>query len=238
MIRTLAVPLFLAFYTSYLPGSVVGKLNPVRAEKPAPTYVGASTVAIYPPPDVTVDTALFPDESHIGYPGPTPSKPPLPRQRYSRMLLTSWTDSSLLFSRIAGDESFVVATAPAYPYKNDIIPLIQPGTLGKQAPIPKPDTNPHPEFNPLRYVGNMSPWYSTSFGLNNVTPLIPAKCALTQVHFVREKIRISLALIRRATLLHSYKRFVSWAVVSPWRSLPDIRFMAFSIRCKSQRRRL
>lgn len=97
MIRTLAVPLFLAFYTSYLPGSVVGKLNPVRAEKPAPTYVGASTVAIYPPPDVTVDTALFPDESHIGYPGPTPSKPPLPRQRYSKMLLTSWTDSSLFF---------------------------------------------------------------------------------------------------------------------------------------------
>lgn len=48
------------------------------AKKPTPTthaatYVGVTTSDVYPPPGATVDTALFPPESVLGFPGPTPS---------------------------------------------------------------------------------------------------------------------------------------------------------------------
>ena len=40
-------------------------------------------------------------------------------------------------------------------------------------------------FNPVRYWGNLTPWFSTSFGLEHASPLVPDQCALTQVHLVR-----------------------------------------------------
>lgn len=89
-----------------------------------------------------------------------------------------------------------MATAPAYPYKNSFDPLIEPGTYGnKQVPVAKPNTEPVAGFNPLRYWGNLSPWYSTSFGLDTASPIVPDQCALTQVHFVSSRHTLSSLLM-------------------------------------------
>lgn len=73
--RTSSLLITLLSTLSYLPDRVLvlGKAVRARAPTAAPTYVGGSTVAVYPPPSVTVDTSVFPDESHLGFTGPTPS---------------------------------------------------------------------------------------------------------------------------------------------------------------------
>lgn len=78
------VSLALAFLASSTDGVIakptrVGAVPVVRAAKkpatttPAATNVGITTADVYPPPGATVNTALFPPESVLGYPGPTPS---------------------------------------------------------------------------------------------------------------------------------------------------------------------
>lgn len=43
-----------------------------------------------------------------------------------------------------------------------------------------------PAFNPLRYWGNLGPWFSVggAFGLPETSPQVPQGCELTQVHLL------------------------------------------------------
>ncbi|KAH9926852.1 phosphoglycerate mutase-like protein [Amylocystis lapponica] len=76
-----------------------------------------------------------------------------------------------------GDEAEVIATAPVAAVKADTYPLINPVQQSAA------DT---PSFNPLRYFGNLSPWFSVggAFGLPDTSPQVPAGCDLTQVHLL------------------------------------------------------
>ncbi|KZT07051.1 phosphoglycerate mutase-like protein [Laetiporus sulphureus 93-53] len=77
-----------------------------------------------------------------------------------------------------GAEPEAIQTAPAAPVKSDTYPLINPYTSseGKQA-----------SFNPMRYWGNLSPWWSVggAFGLPDTSPQVPEGCELVQVHLVQ-----------------------------------------------------
>nr|VWO94250.1 Acid phosphatase [Ganoderma boninense] len=54
-----------------------------------------------------------------------------------------------------GDEAWVIETAPVAPEKHDVYPLVDP--VAAQAPMN------HPSLDPMRYWGNLSPWwYPTS----------------------------------------------------------------------------
>ncbi|EED80595.1 predicted protein [Postia placenta Mad-698-R] len=72
-----------------------------------------------------------------------------------------------------GAEPEAIQTAPAAPIKTDTYPLIDPYTI--------------PGFSPLRYWGNLSPWFSVggAFGLPDTSPQIPVGCELTQVHILQ-----------------------------------------------------
>ncbi|TBU34598.1 phosphoglycerate mutase-like protein [Dichomitus squalens] len=77
-----------------------------------------------------------------------------------------------------GDEAWVLETAPVAPVKADVYPLINP--VEGQAPVSTPG------FNPMRYWGNLSPWWSlgeNAFGLKS-TAKVPTGCELTQVHLL------------------------------------------------------
>ncbi|OCH96218.1 phosphoglycerate mutase-like protein [Obba rivulosa] len=76
-----------------------------------------------------------------------------------------------------GDEAEAIATAPAAPQKLDTYPLLNPLTE---------KTGETPSFNPLRYWGNLAPWYSVgdAFGLPDASPQLPKGCELTQVHLL------------------------------------------------------
>ncbi|CCM05833.1 uncharacterized protein FIBRA_08069 [Fibroporia radiculosa] len=77
-----------------------------------------------------------------------------------------------------GAEPDAIQTAPAAAMKVDTYPLINPYTG-------EPGVNP--EFNPMRYWGNLAPWWSVggAFGLPDTTPQIPESCELTQVHLLQ-----------------------------------------------------
>ncbi|KAI0756702.1 phosphoglycerate mutase-like protein [Daedaleopsis nitida] len=77
-----------------------------------------------------------------------------------------------------GDEPWVLATAPAAPKKEDVYPLVNPA--GTQTSLKKPS------FNPMRYWGNLSPWWSQqgSWGLPDASAVVPSGCELTQVHLL------------------------------------------------------
>ncbi|KAF9517079.1 hypothetical protein BS47DRAFT_1340107 [Hydnum rufescens UP504] len=143
----------------------------------AGTYVGSTSTAAFPPPDVPIDHGLFPPGDVLGFEGKTAT----------------------------GDEAFAVQTAPAYAYNHDFVPLIQPDVdksrhkhkVADDIDLVIEDTNPLAEdddeeiarkkkkpFNPVRSWGNLTPWFSSSFGLDKASPLIPDQCALSQVHLV------------------------------------------------------
>lgn len=72
----------------------------------------------------------------------------------------------------------MLETAPVAPVKDDVYPLINPVEV--QTPVSTP------AFNPMRYWGNLSPWWSlgeNAFGLKS-TPKVPTGCELTQVHLL------------------------------------------------------
>lgn len=102
----------------------------------------------------TVNTSLFPPESKVGYPGPTPT----------------------------GLEPNAIQTAIAYPYNDgkdgsaNSFPLIKAQPHGKGAAEDK--------FDITQYWGNLSPWYSlrsADYGLPDASPLAPAGCEVTQM---------------------------------------------------------
>lgn len=79
---------------------------------------------------------------------------------------------------VAGDEAWVLQTAPVGPLREDVYPLIS--SVEAQKTVQKPS------FNPSRSWGNLSPWFSVGdeFGLPDASQVVPAGCELTQVHLL------------------------------------------------------
>ncbi|KAI0715319.1 phosphoglycerate mutase-like protein [Earliella scabrosa] len=77
-----------------------------------------------------------------------------------------------------GDEAWVVETAPAAPLKEDFYPLVQPAVAETSMK--------NNSFNPVRYWGNLSPWWSVGgdWGLPDASAIVPTGCELTQVHIL------------------------------------------------------
>ena len=89
----------------------------------------------------------------------------------------TWTLLTSIFST-AGDEAWVVETAPAAPVKEDFYPLVQPAVAETSMK--------NNSFNPVRYWGNLSPWWSVggAWGLPDASAMVPTGCELTQVHIL------------------------------------------------------
>ncbi|KAF9015491.1 histidine phosphatase superfamily [Cyathus striatus] len=66
----------------------------------ASSFAGSTSTAVFPPPNATLTDvqSFFPDASHVGFPGPTPT----------------------------GDEAEAIATAPAFASVDSIFPLVKP----------------------------------------------------------------------------------------------------------------
>ena len=136
----------------------------VAADISASTFAGATTAFQYPPNVTALPTSYFPDESQVGFGGPTPSTSHF---SYCHSLI------QLLF--LAGDEAAAIETAPAIPPVDDIYPLVAPAAANSNAE----------EFDVLGYLGNLSPMKSVpSFNLPKASPQIPEGCALSQVHLL------------------------------------------------------
>lgn len=120
----------------------------------AATNVGVSTMDVYPPAGTEVNASLFPPESVVGFPGPTPS----------------------------GVEPNAIQTAPAYPYNEQAAfswPLIKPkphgsGSQSSDFDIAKYWGNLSPWYSVQ----------SADYGLPNASPLIPDGCEITQMHLL------------------------------------------------------
>ncbi|KAK7737395.1 hypothetical protein SLS62_011433 [Diatrype stigma] len=127
----------------------------------ASSNVGAPTSDVYPPAGTTVDLELFPPESKVGFAGPTPT----------------------------GVQPAAAQTAQLYPYNTgpgNQFPLVaSPPHAEESEPSSYPTADP--DFNILRYWGNLSPWYSLSsadYGLPDASPLVPDGCTITQLHLL------------------------------------------------------
>ncbi|KZT05885.1 phosphoglycerate mutase-like protein [Laetiporus sulphureus 93-53] len=77
-----------------------------------------------------------------------------------------------------GAEPEAIATAPAAALNYDTYPLV--------APLLQSFASAEAAFNPMRYWGNLSPWFSdkAAFGLTETSPQVPAGCELEQVHLL------------------------------------------------------
>ncbi|TFK56976.1 phosphoglycerate mutase-like protein [Heliocybe sulcata] len=76
-----------------------------------------------------------------------------------------------------GDEAEAIQTAPAASEMESIYPLTDPIAYGSEKP----------GFDPIRYWGNLSPWYSvpsSAHGLPEASPQIPEGCSINQVHLL------------------------------------------------------
>ncbi|GJN89464.1 hypothetical protein Rhopal_002450-T1 [Rhodotorula paludigena] len=107
-----------------------------RASSVAASDAGVSVSDVYPPTGAVANPTLFPDETQVGYPGPTPT----------------------------GVEPFAVQTAASYPTHTDIYPLVVPAASdakdAKSFDISKYWGNLSPQYsvNPAQYgLANASP---------------------------------------------------------------------------------
>ncbi|WRT67489.1 uncharacterized protein IL334_004461 [Kwoniella shivajii] len=120
--------------------------------KRADSDVGSTTSDVYPPTGTSVNSAVFPGESKVGYPGVT----------------------------VTGVEPAAIQTAASYPSndgQSSSYPLV----------VDQPEDNPSEDIDITKYWGNLSPWYSvpsSSYGLNETSPLAPEGCSVTQVHLL------------------------------------------------------
>ncbi|KAG0645711.1 Myo-inositol-hexaphosphate 3-phosphohydrolase A [Hyphodiscus hymeniophilus] len=120
----------------------------------ASSFVGVATSNSFPASGTTVNSDLFPPESKIGFPGPTPT----------------------------GLEAAAAQTAPIYPYNNgpsDSFPLVAPqpwgsGFFSKAFDITKYWGNLSPWFSVA----------SADYGLDEASPLIPSGCNIVQLHLL------------------------------------------------------
>ena len=86
----------------------------------------------------------------------------------------------------AGDEAWVLQTAPVAPLKEDIYPLVVPQdeTGVHQAALNDSSSS---SFDRARSWGNLSPWWSLgadAFGLDEASQVVPDGCELTQVYLL------------------------------------------------------
>ncbi|KAI0839882.1 phosphoglycerate mutase-like protein [Hypoxylon sp. FL0890] len=120
----------------------------------AAPHAGSATSDLYPPTGTSVDSALFPPESEVGFPGPTPT----------------------------GVEPAAIQTAAAYPYNRgptNQFPLVSPQPLGQDATSDKFDITKY--WGNLSPWYSLS---SADYGLPDASPLAPEGCSVTQVHLL------------------------------------------------------
>ncbi|KAM0751143.1 putative acid phosphatase [Meredithblackwellia eburnea MCA 4105] len=148
---------------------LLGACSSAVASPIAASNAGATTSNVYPPPSATVNTALLPDESVIGYPGIT----------------------------VTGLEPFAAQTAAAgFPSHTNIYPLVVPAPYQTLAASSSASTPAYgapaknvaraSDFLSAKYWGNLSPQRSIDssvYGLTGASPAIPETCEAVQVHY-------------------------------------------------------
>ncbi|KAH7109457.1 histidine phosphatase superfamily [Dendryphion nanum] len=124
---------------------------------PTPTaasYAGSPSADLYPPAGTSVDSKLFPPESLVGFPGPTPT----------------------------GAQPAAIQTAPSYPYTDEDaneFPLIAPQPHGSTPSSSKFDISKYwGNLSPWYSL------HSSDYGLPNASPLAPPNCSITQMHLL------------------------------------------------------
>ncbi|KAH8925864.1 putative acid phosphatase [Atractiella rhizophila] len=117
-----------------------------------------ATFTVFPAAGTSASPDLFPDESQVGYPGPTAT----------------------------GAEPLAIATAPAYAGNGaQFFPLVAAGKGGNATASGNPATTN--TWNIFKKWGNLSPWYtvpSAFYGLDDTSPIIPKGCEIQQVHIL------------------------------------------------------
>ncbi|KAH7396289.1 histidine phosphatase superfamily [Pyrenochaeta sp. MPI-SDFR-AT-0127] len=117
-------------------------------------FVGSATADVFPPTGIVVNPELFPPESNVGFPGPTPS----------------------------GVEPAAIQTAKAYPYNDgnaNQFPLVHPQPHGSSSESPKFDISKHwGNLSPWYSLRSLD------YGLPDASPLVPEGCDITQVHLL------------------------------------------------------
>ena len=117
---------------------------------------------------------------------------------------------------VAGDEPFVLETGLTTPHKSDIFPLDPPQVLlGNTAKT-------SPSFNPARYWGQLSPWFSVDSAVNGLpgaSARAPKGCNIKQVHMLqRHGARYPAAgdtPSKFATALHSVANSTGFKATGP-----------------------
>ncbi|OTA81233.1 hypothetical protein M434DRAFT_85628 [Hypoxylon sp. CO27-5] len=120
----------------------------------AAPHAGSATSDLYPPSGTSVDSALFPPESEVGFPGPTPT----------------------------GVQPAAIQTAAAYPYNRgptNQFPLVAPQPHGQDTTSDEFDITKY--WGNLSPWYSLS---SADYGLPNASPLAPEGCSVTQVHLL------------------------------------------------------
>ncbi|KAI2618617.1 phosphoglycerate mutase-like protein [Hypomontagnella submonticulosa] len=120
----------------------------------AAPHAGSATSDLFPPTGTSVDSALFPPESEVGFPGPTPT----------------------------GAEPAAINTAVAYPDNrgpSNQFPLVAPQPHGQSATADKFDITKY--WGNLSPWYSLS---SADYGLPDTSPLAPPGCSVTQVHLL------------------------------------------------------
>ncbi|KAL6803681.1 histidine phosphatase superfamily [Trichoderma sp. SZMC 28012] len=120
----------------------------------ASSIAGAVASDAYPPSSTHVNSKLFPPESKVGYPGPTPT----------------------------GEEPAAIETAPIYPYNHgpsDSFPLVAAQPWGASKFDRKIDITKYwGNLSPWYSVS------SADYGLPDASPLIPDGCNIVQLHLL------------------------------------------------------
>ncbi|KAI1141639.1 phosphoglycerate mutase-like protein [Hypoxylon sp. FL0543] len=120
----------------------------------AAPHAGSATSDLYPPSGTSVDSVLFPPESEVGFPGPTPT----------------------------GVQPAAIQTAAAYPYNRgptNQFPLVAPQPHGQDATSDQFDITKY--WGNLSPWYSLS---SADYGLPDASPLAPEGCSVTQVHLL------------------------------------------------------
>ncbi|KAI2610212.1 phosphoglycerate mutase-like protein [Hypoxylon fragiforme] len=117
-------------------------------------HAGAATSDVYPPEGTTVDPELFPPESKVGFPGPTPT----------------------------GVQPAAIQTAATYPHNrgpSNQFPLVAPRPHGNSVTSDEFDITKY--WGNLSPWYSLS---SADYGLPDTSPLAPPGCSVTQVHLL------------------------------------------------------
>ncbi|XXG95983.1 hypothetical protein Hte_002260 [Hypoxylon texense] len=120
----------------------------------AAPHAGSATSDAYPPDGTSVDSALFPPEAEVGFPGPTPT----------------------------GVQPAAIQTAASYPYNRgptNQFPLVAPQPHGKEETSEQFDITKY--WGNLSPWFSLS---SADYGLPDANPLAPPGCSVTQVHLL------------------------------------------------------